>query len=147
MRRIEITVPGQPIAQPRARATMIGGRAHIYTPRTGVKAFKEACRIMFAAVHQGPPLDGPVYVEIRAVFARPKRLVFKKRPMLQEWHPTKPDFDNVAKACADSLKGIACRDDSQIALAGVKKVYALSIEQQHTRGTITHVQSSEASEF
>lgn len=147
MRRIEITVPGQPIAQPRARATMIAGRAHIYTPRTGVKAFKEACRIMFASVHQGPPIDGPVYVEIRAVFARPKRLVWKSKPMLNSWHTTKPDFDNTAKAVCDSLNGIAWRDDSQIAWAVVRKVYASGTEQPHTRIAIGTVDELDAVAF
>lgn len=145
--RIELTVPGEPIAQPRARATRIGGHARMYTPDNGVKSFKEACRIMFAQQHQGPPLDGPVYVEIRAVFARPKRLVWKKRMMLTEWHVSRPDADNTFKAATDALNGIAWRDDSQIAWAVIRKVYASGTEQPHTRITIAECHADEAIEF
>jgi Holliday junction resolvase RusA-like endonuclease len=126
---------------------MIGGRAHIYTPRTGVRAFKEACRIMFASVHQGPPLDGPVYVEIRAVFARPKRLVWKSKPMLPAWHVSRPDVDNVGKSALDSLNGIAWRDDSQVCWIVVRKVYASGDEQPHTKIAIGVVDELDAVAF
>lgn len=145
--RIEFTVPGQPIAQPRARATRMGGHARMYTPDNGVKSFKEACRIMFATTYQGPPLDGPVHVAIRAVFSRPKRLVWKKRAMLQEWHTGRPDADNVAKAASDALTGLAWRDDAQVCSLHVTKVYASGDEQPYTRITICGCHADDAIEF
>lgn len=119
----------------------------MYTPDNGVKSFKEACRIVFASTHQGPPCDGPVRVDIRAVFARPKRLMFKKRPMLQEWHVGRPDADNVAKAASDALTGLAWRDDAQVCYLSVKKVYASGDEQPHTRITIDRCYPEDAIEF
>ena len=41
----------------------------------------------------------------------------------------KPDFDNIAKACADSMNGIVYVDDKQIVSATIVKQY----------GTIPHV--------
>lgn len=39
------------------------------------------------------------------------------------WHSVRPDYDNLAKAIGDALKGIVYVDDGSIARAVVEKVY------------------------
>lgn len=130
--RIEFTVPGVPIAQPRAKATTINGRARMYTPDASVRPFKEAIRILYAEAFQGPPAEGPVTVKILAVFPRPKNMIWKTKPMPRVPHAVRPDFDNVAKSVLDALHKQAWRDDAQVAHAIVKKVIASGSEQPHT---------------
>ena len=49
---------------------------------------------------------------------------WKKKPMLREWHASKPDRDNLEKAVLDAMKGIVFVDDSQACSGSVEKVYA-----------------------
>lgn len=135
--RVEICIPGVPIAQPRAKATTFGGKARMYTPDAKVRPFKEAIRILFAEAYKGPPVEGPVILQVTAVFPRPKGMVWKSKPMPRVPHTKKPDADNVAKSAADALNQIAWRDDSQIYYLIVQKFIAAGDEQPHTRIVIT----------
>jgi Holliday junction resolvase RusA-like endonuclease len=137
MMRVEITVPGVPIAQPRAKATTFGGYTRVYTPAGKVRPFKEAIRILFAEAYKGPPVEGPVMIQITAVFPRPKGMIWKSKPMPRVPHAKKPDSDNVAKSVCDALNQIAWRDDSQCYYVIVMKFIASGDEQPHTRIVIT----------
>ena len=135
---ITFTVPGVPIAQPRTKATTIGGYARVYTPKTA-DAYKASVALAFGQAHSGPPLTGPVGVEIMFLMPRPKSMIWKKRPMPREWHTKKPDLDNLAKAVLDSLAGLAWVDDSQVVILGLAKRIARGDEKPYTAVTIWHV--------
>ena len=135
--RVEICIPGVPVAQPRAKATTFGGHTRLYTPDAKVRPFKEAIRILFAEAYQGPPTEKPVIVQITAVFPRTKGMIHKKKPMPRVPHAKKPDSDNVAKAVCDALNQIAWRDDSQCHYLIVQKFIASGDEQPHTRIVIS----------
>lgn len=65
-------------------------------------------------------------MEIEAYYSIPKSASKKKRAAMLtgDIRPTKkPDADNVLKTAADSLNGIAYRDDSQIVRAVIDKYY------------------------
>lgn len=125
---ISFFVPGPPIAQPRARAAVIDGRAHIYNPTSkktkngrasnGVAEYKQAVRLLAAAAWGRPPTLRPVRVNLLLVFPRPAKM----KPGPRVWHTKKPDRDNCDKAVLDSLKGLVWRDDCQACDGRITKV-------------------------
>lgn len=136
MNEIKFTVPAIPIAQPRQRQRVatINGRpmAMNYTPtKSPVNAFKATVRMAAQQVYSGPPLTGPLWMELVFVFPRPGRLIWKKRPMPRERHASKPDRDNCEKSVMDSLKGLLFIDDGQICDGPIQKWIAAGDEQPH----------------
>lgn len=131
---IRFTVPAVPIAQPRPRAVAFQGKARVFGAKKShaVHDFKASVRMAFAAEYKGPPLQGPLFVQLVFVMPRPGRLIWKTRPMPREPHVTKPDIDNVGKAAVDALLGVAFRDDSQINRLTIEKWIASGDEQPHT---------------
>lgn len=125
---IQFIVPGVPVAQPRVKATAFGGHARVYTPKTA-DAFKASVALAFQSVYKGAPLDGPVRLKVEFLMPRPKAMIWKSRPMETEPHAKKPDLDNLVKACADSLLGLAWIDDSQICELVASKRIAAGDEQ------------------
>ncbi len=129
---IEFTVPAIPVAQPRARATAIGGHARVYEPTNHpVAAFKSSVRLAASGAFTGAPKDCPLRVNLLFVFPRPKSLVFKKRDMPRIRHVSKPDADNLAKSVFDALNGLLWQDDRQICEVALTKWVASGYEQPH----------------
>jgi Holliday junction resolvase RusA-like endonuclease len=93
---------------------------HTYTPEKTVQA--ERLIALCAKAAGVKPLEGPVSVEVTAMFLVPNSWS-KKRKAEANWHTAKPDADNIGKLM-DSLNGIAYRDDAQVAELTVRKVYA-----------------------
>ncbi len=63
--------------------------------------------------------EGPVMLEIVVSVARTKKSEFGAPVM-------KPDFDNIAKAIADALNGIAYDDDKQICCHTFQRVWSVT---------------------
>lgn len=119
---MKIFIPGEPIAQPRAKVSTRGGFARAYVDaKHPIHAYKQAVRLAYVNAG-GEVLDGPVEVKITCWFARPKGHS-KKRSVAPEPKTTKPDTDNVAKAVLDSLNEIAYHDDSQVYSLQIEKWY------------------------
>lgn len=139
---MHFTVPGIPASQPRQRHRVIVGKdgrafAANYTPaRDPVNAFKAAVTLAAHNAYDGPPLDCPVVVYLDFYFPRPKRLVWKTRPMPVQPHDSKPDIDNLCKAVTDALIGLAYRDDSQICLVNASKMFCAGDQQPRTVVTV-----------
>ena len=106
-------IPGKPIAQPRAKATSINGKARMYQPKGPIAPYKQQIAIE-ARKFFNQPLFGPVRLVVQCYLPRPKAKVWKTKPMPREWHTSKPDIDNLAKAIMDALNGIAWNDDAQV---------------------------------
>ena len=111
------TVEGAPVGKGRPKFARRGNFVTAYTPAK-TKTY-EAVIADFATTDMGakPCSTGAVqlhvdaYMPIPASWSRAKKL----RALRGEIHPTtKPDLDNVCKAGADALNGIAYKDDSQI---------------------------------
>lgn len=112
-----LRVPGLPKAQPRVKARRIGNHAGVYTPQTA-GAWKTQIGIEAAPLAGRPPIEGPVMLEIKFVFPRPKS---RKHDVFVA---TKPDIDNLEKAVFDALTARRIwRDDSQIVTQHSSKVY------------------------
>jgi Holliday junction resolvase RusA-like endonuclease len=149
---IEIYVPAVPVAQPRARATFRGGYANVYTPSTvgtgdnkrphPIHAFKATLRMAASDAYSGPPLSGPLRIDVLLVFPRQKNKVWKNKPMSRYPHTEKPDRDNCDKAVLDGLKGIMFVDDCQAFCGTIEKWRASGDEQPHCIVKITEVDVS-----
>lgn len=115
-----ISIPGEPHAQGRPRATVIGGHARLYDPRNSRQWKAVAQHHMRIALGNQPPLAGPVEVCIVARFTCPKS-DWRKSPRPQRRHTKRPDADNVAKAVLDAALGVLWGDDAQVCVLRVEK--------------------------
>lgn len=141
----QFVVPGIPIAQPRQRHRVVCGHAQNYTPaKHPVNKFKADTQKAVAKVYQGPPLEGPLFMEIDFVLPRPGRLTWKTRPMPREPHTSKPDRDNLMKSLQDALNGFLYVDDSQLCDGPIRKLIAAGNEEPHTRVTVRMIAAEEA---
>lgn len=110
--RLELTVYGCPIAQPRHRITKFGGRyipkehpVHEWKRRLSAVAQSAISDMRFAYV----PRPAPVWLEVYFKLPRSKSI-----PKKQQDHTKKPDTDNLVKAVKDAFKGVFYEDDSQV---------------------------------
>ena len=118
---IVIEIPGEPIGKGRPRL----GRGHTYTPEK-TRAWEKMAALEAMRQYRGNPLEGPVKLTVRAVFAIPGWWPkWKQEQAMGGWvvHTVKPDASNVLKAVEDALNGIVFRDDSQIASVSIDKWY------------------------
>lgn len=131
--RVTFVVAGQPTAKGRPRAFVRNGQIGMRTPDQTV-AYERA--IGYAArPHFRTPIDGPVRLDIVAIFAMP--VSWSKKRRAEEsggWHTSKPDRDNIEKAIKDALNGIAWVDDRQVADGSCLKVWG---EVGEVRVTVT----------
>lgn len=89
--------------------------------------------------YRGQPLEGPLRVDIVAVFPRPSRMVWKRKPMPRDYHVAKPDRDNIDKAVMDALTGKLWVDDCQVCDGRIQKFYAAGNEEPHVVITLRRV--------
>ena len=97
------TIPGEPVGKGRPRATVRGGFVRTYTPKCTAD-WERGAAVVLANKWSGAPLEGPVSVGLLALFPRPQRMVWKRKPMPREPFTRSPDVDNVAKAVLDALE-------------------------------------------
>lgn len=144
---IEFTVYAVPVAQPRQRHRVIqgkGGKAFAanYTPaRDPVNSYKASVRMASASVYRsGPPLTGPLVVDMIFVLPRTKPAWLKKdSPWYAKWKSgdriphavARNDRDNLAKSTQDALNGVLWVDDGQIYAGRIEKWIASEFEQPH----------------
>lgn len=120
---VKFTVPGNPVGKARPRMTRSG---HAYTPDKTV-SYENLVKMCFIEKYTDwVPASGEAILRLNAYYPIPKSASRKKKidMVIGEIRPTKkPDLDNVMKAIADALNGIAYVDDSQIVTAEVRKYY------------------------
>lgn len=118
-------VPGRPQGKGRPRAYARGGHARVYTPEKTV-TYESWIRLCYQQAYSGVRLEGPVALAVTAVFAVPRSYAKKKAAQClagEIWPTCKPDFDNILKAVADALNGVAYLDDSTVVRGSVDKRY------------------------
>ena len=125
-------VPGEPVGKGRPRFGVRrskdgGAYVSVRTPDKTV-IYENQVKLEYREQTGGQKFgdDCMLEIEIEAYYSIPKSASKKKRAAMLDGtvRPTKkPDADNVLKAVADSLNGIAYRDDSQIVRAVVDKFY------------------------
>lgn len=127
MPTIIFTVPGEPVAKGRPRATVRSGHARLFTPEKTVNYESKVALFAKQAMSGAAPLEGPVELSVVATFTTPKTWT-KKRLAAHAISPElvikRPDFDNLLKAVCDGMNGIVFLDDCQVAMLGpCRKVY------------------------
>ncbi len=68
-----VTIPGEPVGKGRPRAAATRAGVRMYTPARTVAWERGAAYVMRQA-HSGPPLTGPLAIEVVALHGRPQRL-------------------------------------------------------------------------
>lgn len=125
MTLLHVAILGEPVGKGRPRATIRAGHATTYTPAKTRTWEANAAAAIAAEWYERAPLDVPVRLIVQAIAGRPKRLLRKRDPDGRLWRTSKPDADNVLKACADSLVAAGVlRDDVLIVRAEVESLYA-----------------------
>lgn len=120
---IRITIPGEPIPQPRQRhriAYRANRQPYVvnYTPANDpVTSYKQAIALV-AKQHCCEPIDGPVEFTIDFFFPRPKSVKGSS-----PFKATRGDLDNYCKAALDALNGIAYVDDGRVFRLHAAKYY------------------------
>lgn len=98
----------------------MGGKVRMYLPKDHpVQDWKKRIAELALLVHKQDPLIGPLSLELNFVFTRPKTVKRKG------WKDTKPDLDNVVKACMDALTTANIwEDDKQVCELTARKRWA-----------------------
>jgi Holliday junction resolvase RusA-like endonuclease len=118
-----VTIPGEPIAQGRGRAVRVGAGVRVVDPKRSRNWKATAQAHMREAMGTNPVPDGPVRVEIDAVWP-PQGPPRKRHPRPEAWRPKSPDADNVAKAVLDAGNGVLWLDDRQVVDLRIMKTHA-----------------------
>ena len=125
---IYIKVMGEPVGKGRPRFSTKGGFPRAYTPKK-TESFEKQIKAEYLK-NYSPLLfatTSPLTLIVNAFMPIPKSTSKKNRISMLEGHirPTKkPDADNIGKAVADALNGIAYEDDKQVVTMIVNKWYS-----------------------
>lgn len=124
MEALEFIVIGEPQGKGRPRFTKAGTT---YTPKktADYEQLVKAAYYKYCKAYRFDD-DAMIKMEIFAYYGIPMSASAKKRDemLTRKKRPTKkPDMDNVLKIIADSLNGLAYKDDTQIVEAVVHKYY------------------------
>ena len=125
---IDFKVIGKIVGKQRPRATVYGGRAHIYTPKD---TMSYESLVKFSFLEKYPnfiPYDNEsaLKVHIQAFKPIPKAYSKKKRQQALDGiirPKTKPDLDNIAKSILDGLNQVAFVDDKCVVDSHIEQYY------------------------
>lgn len=121
-----ITVPGKPQGKGRPRYTVRGGHAVAYTPE-GTRRYEEQIRRAWEEQDGRSFGSAALALIVTAYYPVPsKARKAEREAMLSGQVPVvgKPDLDNLLKACADALNGVAYEDDKQITHINAARFYS-----------------------
>ena len=125
--QIRFVIPGEPKGKQRPKFSTYGGKVSTRTPEQTV-LYENRVIMEYRRQCGNARFDDNSALEmsVTAYYSIAKSTSAKKREEMMRGNirPTKkPDVDNVLKIIADSLNGVAYRDDSQIASADIRKLY------------------------
>lgn len=123
---VKFTIPGKPTGKARPRFSRY--RSIAYTPKSTV-AYESLVVLEYQAQCKMMKFSDTDMLEmvISAYYKIPKSISKVYRKKIEDggvFPIKKPDVDNIFKIIADSLNGIAYRDDAQIVVGVCKKYYS-----------------------
>lgn len=124
---MKLIIKGPAVGKGRPRASSIGGKARLYTPKATRDYESHVKALAHAEMCGQAPMEGAVSAEIWILVAPPSSMSKKKQRMALDGDLIpmgKPDVDNVSKIILDSLNGIAYHDDKQVTDLVVRRRYA-----------------------
>ena len=143
MREIRFTVFGKPLAQKRHRHFSRGKFVTLYDPSKHDKTdFQKVLLQVKSENSITEPLRGALVMKIVFTFERPKshyrtgKYAGEVKLTAPIDHAKKPDLDNLAKLCLDSMNKMIFHDDSQVANLLLIKRYAEPNEEECTEITV-----------
>ena len=114
------------MACPRPRVSR--GCAYMPTPYL---QWKKKCKLLMLQQYEGMMIEKPLFINITAVYQRPQRLMRRKDPTDRILKTSKPDLDNIIKACMDTIQDAKIiKDDSQVVGIIAHKWYGSKIEEK-----------------
>lgn len=123
------TIPGKPYAKRRPRAGFSKALGRSITFNAPGNAEAEQSVAHYAGQAVPAPIEGPVRVQIIAVFEMPKSWSKKRRAeMLGTLHTSRPDRDNIEKWILDGMNRVAFADDGQVADGRTVKIWGEQAE-------------------
>lgn len=129
LRRVEFTVPGQPVAKGRPKFARQGGFVRTYTPEPTAR-YENLVKLAATAAMAGqPPIEGPVELWLDIELQIPASWPKKRQQLAIAGlvaATKKPDADNVLKAVKDGMNGIVWVDDAQAVEYRISKRYSAS---------------------
>lgn len=130
---VAFTVYGvpQPAGSKRAFAHRHTGRVMVTDAAKKSRPWKAevaaaaATAMLAQSTTNGTLADGPLEVEITFTVTRPKGHygVYGVKPSAPDWPTVRPDVLKLARAVEDACTGVVWRDDSQIVVERLRKVY------------------------
>ena len=125
---LKIMIPADPVGKGRPRASTIGGKARLYTPKKTAE-YEKAVKIKTHVAMAGrAPSAAPIEAEIWVMMRIPESWSMRKKDAAVNGDAlpcTKPDLDNVAKIVLDAMNGIAYHVDRQITDLVIRRRYGV----------------------
>ncbi len=121
--RLAFVVVADPVAMPRPRVAVRGGRPHGYIPAHAARAMWEIRQAALGALGDQEPLVGPLAVTVTAWLRMPASI--PKRDRLTAMPTRRPDADHFAQTALDGCSPLWA-DDAQVVDLTVRKRYAVT---------------------
>lgn len=124
MRTVSFTVPGQPVAKGRSRATKSGMH---FTPEKTRRYENQVSAYAAEAMRHMPLIGSPVEIVVDAYMMIPASWSIKKKGecIAGKIKPAvRPDLDNILKAVFDGINGVIIVDDGLVVKITASKHYA-----------------------
>lgn len=128
---ITFYVSGRPRPAGSKRAIPLKSGRIIVTDTSGEKGktWRGDVRDAAKGVFSGPPLEGALSITVVFFLRRPKGHMKKDgsvKPSAPQYHTGRPDTTKLLRAVEDALTGIVWRDDAQIDVQIVSKVWGVT---------------------
>ena len=126
---MNFTIPIPPHGQMRPRYTS-RGKFHKAYKADGQVTMERQLMAYLKDHAPEKPFEGPVLLDVVALFARPKhhygtgRNSGKLKKTAPVWHTKKPDADNLLKMLKDCMNEIFYKDDKQVCVTRIRKQYS-----------------------
>jgi len=134
-RRVDFSVPGEPVPKSRPKFARRGNFVHVYTPKKTLdyeklvaNCYEAASRERYSDGDLSVEKNTPVHMDLLVYHEIPKSWPqWLRRLAATENLPclTRPDLENVLKAFMDGLNSVAYPDDAQVYSFFCRKTYSL----------------------
>lgn len=124
---IHIVIPGEPVAQGRARFSVMRGSVRVYDPARSSDYKSYVSNMVTFSGQAQNKLTGSICMLLVAYRTTPKSWSAKKKQQAEEMElmpMSRPDASNYLKGVEDALNGILFDDDSQIVMPITLKAYS-----------------------